>query len=234
MKGFIFAAGLGTRLKPLTDTRPKALVNYQGRPMIEIVIDQLKKQGINEFIVNIHHFGEQIVDYINARADHTSFSISDERDLLRDTGGAIRHAYLNNLLGMEPFLVHNVDIISNLDIGKMQQAHRRDSLATLLVNDRETSRYLLFDDDMKLVGWTNVTTGDVKSPYPDLDPKNCKKRAFGGIHIIDTRIGKLMTNLDEKFSIIDFYLSVCRTEAIFGYEQDGLQLADIGKLSQLQ
>lgn len=234
MKGFIFAAGLGTRLKPLTDTKPKALVEYQGRPMIDIVVDRLEQQGVNQFIVNIHHFGEQIIEHLNNRHDDANFQISDERDLLRDTGGAIRHAYKQNLLGEGAFLVHNVDIMSNLDVRKMQEAHRPESLATLLVSERQTSRYLLFNDEMRLVGWTNVTTGEIKSPYPNLNPDKCIKRAFGGIHIIDARIGKLMKELDEKFSIIDFYLSVCSQEPIYGYEQKGLQLNDIGKLTQLQ
>lgn len=233
MKGFIFAAGLGTRLKPLTDTRPKALVEYKGRPMIDFVIENLQKQGIDSFIVNIHHFGEQIINHINKRLDHSKFVISDERDLLRDTGGAIRHAYKHNLIGQGTFLVHNVDIISNLDIRKMQQAHRPESLATLLVSNRQTSRYLLFDENMRLVGWTNVTTGEIKTPYPDLNPNLCIKRAFGGIHIINARIGKLMESMEEKFPIIDFYLSVCRSEAIYGYEQEGLMLTDIGKIDSL-
>lgn len=234
MKGFIFAAGLGTRLKPLTDSRPKALVEYKGRPMLDIVIANLQNQGISDFVVNIHHFGEQIINHLNARPDHSSFQISDERDILRDTGGAIRHAFVNNLLGDCPFLVHNVDIMSNLDIRRMQDAHRSDALATLLVSNRETSRYLLFNNDMRLVGWTNVSTGEIKSPYHDINPETCIKRAFGGIHIIDPRIGKLMRDLEEKFSIIDFYLSVCISEPIYGYEQEGLQLTDIGKLSQLK
>ncbi|MCQ2344614.1 MAG: NTP transferase domain-containing protein [Paludibacteraceae bacterium] len=234
MKGFIFAAGLGTRLKPLTDTKPKALVEYQGRPMIDIVIDRLEQQGVDQFIVNIHHFGEQIIEHLNNRHDDANFQISDERDLLRDTGGAIRHAYKHNLLGEGAFLVHNVDIMSNLDVRKMQEAHRPESLATLLVSERQTSRYLLFNDEMRLLGWTNVTTGEIKSPYPNLNPDKCIKRAFGGIHIIDARIGNLMKELDEKFSIIDFYLSVCSQEPIYGYEQKGLQLNDIGKLTQLQ
>ena len=234
MKAFIFAAGLGTRLKPLTDTRPKALVEYHGKPMIDIVIDGLKAQGVDRFLVNIHHFGEQIIEHLKTRPDSELFEISDERDLLRDTGGAIRHAYKNGLLGDEPFLVHNVDIMSNLDVRQMQNAHKKDSLATLLVSQRETSRYLLFDNNMRLVGWTNISTGEVKSPYPDLNPDNCLKRAFGGIHIIDSRIGELMSSWQEKFSIIDFYLSVCRDYPIYGYEQPNIQLTDIGKLSQLQ
>ena len=234
MRAFIFAAGLGTRLKPLTDTRPKALVKYHGKPMIDIVIDTLKAHGVDSFLVNIHHFGEQIIEHLQAREDRDIFSISDERDLLRDTGGAIRHAALHNMLGDEPFLVHNVDIMSNLDLRSMQKAHKEGALATLLVSQRETSRYLLFDNSMRLVGWTNIATGEVKSPYADLDVSKCTKRAFGGIHIMDNRVGQRMTEWREKFSIIDFYLAVCQTEPIYGYEQPNLQLTDIGKLSQLQ
>lgn len=228
MKAFIFAAGLGTRLKPLTDTRPKALVEYRGKAMIDIVIERLKSQGFSEFVVNIHHFGEQIISHINELPDHDKFEISDERDLLRDTGGAIRHAFKRGISFGESFMVHNVDIMTNVDLRKMVNAFNQDMLAMLLVSDRETSRCLWFDGSMRLTGWENIKTGEVKGK------RSVRKMAFSGIHILNSRVRELMEPWDEKFSIIDFYLSVCDVEKIYGYVSEGAEILDIGKLEQLK
>ncbi|MBO7248538.1 MAG: NTP transferase domain-containing protein, partial [Bacteroidales bacterium] len=167
---FIFAAGLGTRLKPLTDRMPKALVPYCGTPLLEQTIENLKSQGFDHFVINIHHFAQMIRDFV---AEHgffnTNIEFSDESDLLRDTGGAVKHAA--HLLSQGPFLIHNVDIISNLDLNALYNAHMEDQerpLATLLVSSRETSRYFLFNDRMRLVGWINKSTGEVKSPFPEI------------------------------------------------------------------
>lgn len=234
MKAFIFAAGLGTRLRPLTDSRPKALVPYHGRPMIDIVIERLSAQGIDGFVVNVHHFAEQIIKHISERADVSRFRISDESTLLRDTGGAIRYAINQGIDLGECFLVHNVDIISNFSLPDMVAALRPDAVATLLVSERVTSRYLLFNNDMRLVGWTNTATGEVRSPYRGLETDKCLRRAFSGIHIINICVGRLMQSWPDVFSIIDFYLSVCADHPIYGYEQPGLEVKDIGKISQLQ
>lgn len=228
MKAFIFAAGLGTRLKPLTDTRPKALVEYKGKAMLDIVIERLKEQGISKFVVNVHHFGEQIIDHLAKRPDHADFEISDERDLLRDTGGAIRHAFRQGIDLNDRFLVHNVDIMSNVDIRDMESNLKPDALATLLVSERETSRYLWFNGDMKLVGWENVKTGEVKGKRGE------RKLAFAGIHVLSAKVGELMADYEEKFSIIDFYLAHCEKFKIYGYEQKGAIIEDIGKLDQLK
>ena len=234
MKAFIFAAGMGTRLKPLTDTMPKALVpvagdriSTDGTPMIDVVMARLMSQGFDRFIVNVHHFAEQIINHFK---DEARVEISDERDLLRDTGGAIRHAYNQGIDLGERFLVHNVDIASNVDLRAMIAAVKPDSLATLLVSERETSRYLLFDDDMRLVGWTNVKTGEVKSPYNNLNVEQCRKRAFAGIHIISGKVRALMKDWPEVFSVVDFYLNVCKDWKIYGYEQQGLYVKDMGKI----
>ena len=175
MQAMIFAAGLGTRLKPLTDRIPKALVSVGGEPLLKRVIFQLKDAGFTRIVVNVHHFSQQIIDYLRA---HDNFGmdirISDESEKLLETGGGIRKAWpLFNQ--SEPILIHNVDILSNVDLKKFYQMESRDMIAArLMVSERKTKRYLLFDDSMRLVGWTNIETGEVKSPYPDLNPKDYK------------------------------------------------------------
>ena len=171
MKAMIFAAGLGTRLKPLTDNTPKALLPIRGKPMLEHVILQLKNAGFDQIAINIHHLGDQIIDFLAANNNFgIQIYISDERDYLLDTGGGIKHA-APFLQGDEPFLIHNVDIISNIDLRALYNHHlETNPLATLLVSKRKTSRYLLFNKENKLCGWRNRETGEVKSFYPYFDP----------------------------------------------------------------
>lgn len=230
MKAMIFAAGLGTRLKPLTDTMPKALVPVNGEPMLKMVLDRLIAAGYDDIVINIHHFASQIRDYVAANGNFgIRISFSDESDLLRDTGGGIKFA--EPLLGVgEPFLVHNVDIDSNLDFGWFRKQHRGDAAATLLVSRRETSRYLLFDDDMRLVGWQNVKTGEIRSPYGSIDPDQCTPLAFSGIHYAGPAVFPLMQDFPDVFSIIDFYLSICRTHIVRGVVPDGFKVRDLGKI----
>ena len=233
MKALIFAAGLGTRLRPITDTMPKALVPVGGKPLLEHVATKLVAAGYDELVINVHHFADQIRDYVAARNSwgvHVAFS--DETDLLRETGGGIRHA-APLLEGDEPFLVHNVDILSNFDPVSFRGRHQAGDLATILVSERETQRYFLFDDEDRLVGWTNRATGEVRSPWSGIDPDQCKCLAFAGIHLIDPAILPLMRDWPEKFSIVDFYLAVCRTHTVRAVVQPGLELHDVGKLSQL-
>jgi NDP-sugar pyrophosphorylase family protein len=238
MKALIFAAGLGTRLKPLTNTIPKALVVVGRQPLLEHVIIKLKNGGFDDIVVNIHHFGDQIIDFLaNNNNFGVKISISDERDLLRETGGGIKYAQPKlypEYLSREPFLVHNVDIISNLDLKWFWTQHKSQYLSTLLVSDRDTSRYLLFNDDDILVGWTNLKTGEVKSPYSDLQVDQCKKMAFAGIHIISPLVFSLMNSWPEKFSIIDFYLSIADKYPIKGVQMPGLELVDVGTLDNLE
>ena len=170
MKAMIFAAGLGTRLKPITDTMPKALVPVCSKPLLEHLVEKLKGAGFSDVVINVHHFAQMIRDYA---VQHDNFGInvafSDETDLLRETGGGIKHAS-KLLWDGEPFLVHNVDILSNLNLEEFYNAHMAASispdtpLATLLVSERETARYFLFDRDNNLVGWMNKLSGEVKSP----------------------------------------------------------------------
>lgn len=225
---FIFAAGLGTRLKPLTDSKPKALVTVDDKALIDIVIDNLSAQGVGNFVVNVHHFAGQIVDALKNR---NNVAFSDETDLLRDTGGAVKHA--RNLLKSNYFLVHNVDIISNFSLDFLLRNMHQNALATLLVSERNTSRYLLFNDDMRLVGWTNISTGEVKSPFGNINVDQCRKLAFSGIHLLNPCVHNLMENYPEKFSIIDFYLNNAAKYEIYGLIQPNLKLVDVGKVDSL-
>lgn len=227
----IFAAGFGTRLKPLTDTMPKALVKIGNKPLLQIAIEKLKKAGFERIVVNAHHFAEQIFDFVEKNDFGPDILISHEKNQLLDTGGGILFA--EQLLGNEPFLAYNVDIISNLDIAKFYSRHRDENLATLLVSDRQTSRYLIFDDQNCLVGWQNIQTGMLKTPFENLNVDKHQKLAFNGIHVISPRIFTLMKGQTSPFSITDFYLSVCDKERIVAYRQPDLQVTDVGKIEQL-
>ena len=233
MKALVFAAGLGTRLRPLTDTMPKALVPVGGTPLLKQVMQKLVAAGYDQIVINVHHFADMVRDYVAANDGFgAKVAFSDETDFLRETGGGIRHA--EPLLdGDAPFLVHNVDILSNLDLKWFRAQHRAGDLATILVSERETSRYFLFDEDGLLVGWTNLSTGQVRSPWPGIDPDCCRRLAFAGIHCISPAIFQLMLSWPERFSIVDFYLSVCRDHPVRAAIMPGLEIHDVGKLSEL-
>ncbi|MBO5795402.1 MAG: nucleotidyltransferase family protein [Bacteroides sp.] len=232
MKAMIFAAGLGTRLRPLTDNMPKALVPVAGKPMLQHVIERMKAAGFNEITINIHHFGEQIIDFVQANQQFgITIHISDERGELLDTGGGIKKArpFLD---GDEPFLVHNADILTDVDLHKLYQHHLTNNAdATLLVSQRNTSRYLLFDNDNRLKGWVNKTTGEVKPQGFSYNENKLSELAFGGIHIISPRLFHLLEGeqWQGKFSIISFYLSICQKARIQGFSTEGYQWFDIGK-----
>lgn len=230
MKAMIFAAGLGARLKPLTNNTPKALIPIAGKPMLEHVILRLKAAGFDQIVINIHHLGQQILDFLAANNQFgIQIYISDEQDYLLDTGGGIKKA-ARFLQGNEPFLVHNVDILSNVDLQALYNNHlQSDSLATLLVSQRNTSRYLLFNEENKLCGWRNRETGEVKSYYPYFNPEQYREYAFAGIHVISPEIFNWMEEWTGKFSIINFYLSICARTTIQGYLAENLRLLDIGK-----
>ena len=231
MKALIFAAGLGTRLKPLTDTMPKALVEVGGKPLLYHVAHKIIDAGIDEIVVNAHHFSGMIVDYISSEHQFgVSVKVSLETERPLETGGGVMHAR-EFLEGCGDFLVHNVDIISDLDLRWFLSQVQGDALATLLVSERETSRYLLFDSGMRLVGWTNVRTGEVRSPFPALDPATCRKYAFSGIHCMSDRIFAEMEAEGEPecFPIMDFYLSVAARCCIRGVVAQSLILVDVGK-----
>lgn len=252
-KAMVFAAGLGTRLKPLTDRMPKALVPVNGKPLIEHVFNRLISAGFNDIVVNVHHFADMIEDWANSALTHEfkdkgiRISISDERAQLLDTGGGLAHA-ASLLTASNPdgkVLIHNVDIISNADLNQLWNCGK-EADAVLLVSKRKTARYLVFDNNMKLVGWTNIQTHEVRSPYTEVHEtlsnvaadcldvaKTYHLRAFAGIHSINTDLLKHMETYPEKFSIIDFYLDMCNKVQIKGFEQDGLQITDVGKMDTL-
>ncbi|MDR2810300.1 MAG: nucleotidyltransferase family protein [Tannerellaceae bacterium] len=234
MKAMILAAGLGTRLKPLTDTMPKALAPLRGKPMLEHLLLKLKAAGFEEIVVNIHHLGQQIIDFLKANHHFgLSIHISDERDRLLDTGGGIKQA-AGFLQGEEPFLVHNVDILSDVDLAAFYRNCPKEALATLLVDERNSARCLLFDEDRRLCGWQNKETGETRSFYPDFSPEKYTSYTFGGVHVVSPRIFALMDEWSGRFSIIDLYLSLCISEPVFAcHIPGGATLMDIGKPESL-
>ena len=225
----IFAAGLGTRLKPLTDHMPKALVPVAGKPMLEHVIGKLKSAGFDEIVINVHHFADQIINFLKEKDNFgIRIWISDESEELLDTGGGIKKAapYFD-----EPFLVHNADILSNIDLKAMYNYHLTSSNdATLLVSPRKTVRYLLFDEGNRLQGWVNKDTLQTKPEGFVYHPEVQKEYAFGGIHVISPTLFKYMEDgWTGKFSIMDFYLRTCHEAQLGNYVKEDLQLIDIGK-----
>lgn len=226
MKAMILAAGLGTRLQEITRQSPKALVKAGNMSLLERLVTKMKVQGVEEIIINVHHFADQITDFLQAK-DHFDMPIhvSDESGRLLDTGGGIFNAAA--LLGTEAFIVHNVDILSDLDLRSIYRHHiTQDVLATLAVKSRKTSRYLLFDEVMRMRGWENVSSGE--KILPDGYSGELNPYAFSGIHVISPEIFKLYPR-EGAFSIIEAYLELCRTHAITGYRHDKGLWIDAGK-----
>lgn len=234
MKGMIFAAGLGTRLHPITLSKPKAMVEVGGIPMLGRVILKLKNAGITEIVVNVFHFPQQIKDYIKANDSFgVKIHISDETPTLLDTGGGILKAS-KWLEGSEPILVHNADILTDFDISDMAAKHNDDKNdATLLVSTRSTSRYLLFDDDNNMRGWINKSSGEVK-PL-GLNVEGLNPLAFGGVHIISPSVlSDLAAYGKDVFSIVPFYVDYCNKLKIKAYTpEQAYNWIDIGKPDSL-
>ena len=272
MKAMIFAAGLGSRLKPITDTRPKALVTVGGKTMLEHIILKLKAAGFDEIVINVHHFSNQILAFLEANQNFgVNIQISDETDCLLDTGGGLEKAYhllyhpenmftqkgetpyelkfenlnkgmdekeiIEKTLGVmrkECYLLHNVDILSNCDFESLMYYHQHSPNinATLLVSQRKTSRYLLFNDDNLLCGWVNKDTMETKPAGFRYREGEYQEYAYSGIQVTTPKILHLLPK--GKYSIIDFYLSICHRVNIQCYVEDDLQLLDIGKPENLE
>lgn len=253
-QAMILAAGMGTRLKPITDHTPKALVSVGGKPLLDRLILRLREQGYQRFVVNVHHLADQIEQHVK---DEDSYGvrvlISDERQELLETGGALKKA-APLFDDDEPILIHNVDILDNVDYNWLRRQHLDDEDAVMLVSRRKTTRYLLFDNAMRLMGWVNIATGELRSPYdwvknPDeaeLDINNYRLTimrgtteivlnlfAFSGIHSFSPRLFPLMERFPDRFPIIDFYLQTCHRTRIYGLNKPDLQLLDVGKLDTL-
>lgn len=222
MVGMIFAAGLGTRLKPLTDTMPKALVPLAGKPLLQWQVEKLRDAGIRDIIVNVHHFPDMIIDAIRANDGWgCDITVSDERDCLLDTGGGLKKAVRAN----EPILACNVDILSNINIHDFI-AHYSDSL--LVVSERETQRYLCFDETDRLCGWTNRKTRELKG-------RDGRQLAFSGMQILGPEALKRLQQMpQEKFSLIDFYLQAMNEVPLKAYVPKNYRMMDVGKIDQIE
>ena len=236
MKAMIFAAGLGTRLAPLTDSCPKALIEVGGKPMLLRAIERLRDAGVSEIIVNIHHHAAMIRDYIDGNDFGVAVTVSDESDMLLDTGGGVVKA-APLLRGDGPVILYNGDIFTDFSLVEMVKSHCQSGAdVTLLTDDRNTSRYLLFDTAGRMTGWRNVATGEERSPYDRSSLASCRQLAFGGIHVIDPSvIDRLVVYRPEgKFSITPFYIDTCDTLDIRCYTpSESYTWVDIGRPESL-
>ena len=220
----IFCAGLGTRLKPLTDTMPKALVPLAGKTLLQWQVEKLRDAGITDIVVNVHHFPDMIIDAIRRNNGWgCSITISDERDMLLDTGGGLKKA-----VGGEPVLACNVDILSNVDIRAFVSAYEKKGVSQLVVSDRKTQRYLCFNEQDHLCGWTNIATGELKG-------QDGRHLAFSGMQILSSETLALLSQMpQDKFSLIDFYLYVMNKVALQAYVPTDYCMMDVGKIDQIE
>ncbi|MBC7554368.1 MAG: nucleotidyltransferase family protein [Taibaiella sp.] len=231
MKAMLFAAGLGTRLKPFTDAAPKALAVVGDKTLLELNIRYLHKAGIDEIIVNVHHFAGMIENFLDDNDGFGSnITISDETEQVLETGGGLKKAaYFFE--GDQQFVVMNVDVLTNLDLPAMINAHRATaSVATLAVMKRDSSRQLLFNNDMQLCGWRNKVTGEEKTA---IAASETSEYAFSGIQILSNKIWQ-NEDFEGKFSLIDLYLNAAKTNKITGYNHTGDTFIDVGKPESIE
>ena len=230
MVGVIFCAGLGTRLKPLTDTIPKALVPLAGKPLLQWQVEKLRDAGITDIIVNVHHFPDMIIDVVRANEGWGSnILISDERNQLLETGGGLKKIINEQLkIFNNPLLACNVDILSNIDLRALISAYERTGVSQLVVSDRQTQRYLCFDEQNHLCGWTNIATGELKG-------RDGCHLAFSGMQILNTGILSLLKEMKEdKFSLIDFYLRNMQQMPLHAFVPTNYRMMDVGKINQIE
>ena len=246
MRAMIFAAGLGTRLKPLTDTLPKALVPLAGKTLLEWQIERLKAAGITDIVVNVHHFPDMIINYLRENDNFgCRIQVSDERDMLLETGGGLRKAKElltsspDSPIASSPILICNVDILSNIDIPTLLQAYNPEEMGVVVVSERDTQRYLLFNEENRLCGWTNIATGEVKGEEAirRLGDDTMRRLAFSGMQVLSPRIFACMDEIVEKkgdkFSLIDLYLSIAEKEILRAFIPENYRMMDVGKINQL-
>ena len=247
MKAMIFAAGLGTRLKPLTDTLPKALVPLAGKTLLQWQIEKLKAAHITDIVINVHHFPDMIINYLKENDNFgCNILVSDERDMLLETGGGLRKAEALLSSGVQEFrssgegiLICNVDILSNIDIPTLLQAYNPEEMGIVVVSQRDTQRYLLFNEENRLCGWTNIATGEVRPASFASSPNSliASQLAFSGMQVLSPRIFDCMDDIveqkGEKFSLIDLYLSIAQKEILRAYIPENYRMMDVGKINQL-
>lgn len=228
MKAMIFAAGLGTRLKPLTDTMPKALVPLAGKPLLQWQVEKLRDAGITDIIVNVHHFPDQIINAIRTHKGWgCNISVSDERNCLLDTGGGLKKALTPYALHHTPVLACNVDILSNIDLRALLAEYNRTGISQLVVSDRKTQRYLCFDNNDRLCGWTNIATGELKGT-------DGRHLAFSGLQILSPEALAILAQMpQDKFSLIDFYLANMNKVPLRAYVPSEYKMMDVGKIDQM-
>ncbi len=242
----IFAAGLGTRLKPLTDNMPKALVPLAGKTLLQWQIERLKAAGITDIVVNVHHFPDMIINYLRNNDNFgCRIAVSDERDMLLETGGGLRKAKElltsspNSLIASSPILICNVDILSNIDIPTLLKAYNPEEMGVVVVSPRDTQRYLLFDNTNRLCGWTNIATGEVRPTSLASSPNSliASQLAFSGMQVLNPRIFEVMDKVvaekGDKFSLIDLYLSIAEKEILRAFIPENYRMMDVGKIAQL-
>ncbi|SHJ39347.1 Nucleotidyl transferase [Tangfeifania diversioriginum] len=231
MKAMIFAAGLGSRLKEETQNKPKALVEIGGKTLLQHAIEKLKKEGISEIVVNVHHFADLMINYIESNDFGLPVTISDETHELLETGGGLKKA-APLLTGNEPVLLYNTDILTNLNIQKVTENHKKsDALATLVVRKRKTQRYFKFDQNQRLVGWINKETGETKISLPQNFEK-AREMAFSGIHVISPEIFNYFPR-HQRFSMTTWYLQLAKNYSIKGFFDTSDFWMDVGKPEQL-
>ena len=246
MRAMIFAAGLGTRLKPLTDTLPKALVPIAGKTLLQWQIERLKAAGITDIVVNVHHFPDMIINYLRENDNFgCRISVSDERDMLLETGGGLRKAKElltlspNSPIASSPILICNVDILSNIDLPALLNAYNPEEMGLVVVSPRDTQRYLLFDETNRLCGWTNIATGEIRPASLASSPNSliASRLAFSGMQLLNPRIFDHMDEFaqlkGDKFSLIDLYVYLAEKEILRAFIPENYRMMDVGKINQL-
>lgn len=237
MKGLIFAAGLGTRLKPLTDKMPKALVPLGGKSLLQWQVEKLLEAGIDDIIVNVHHFPDMIIDAIReSKGWGAHIEVSDERECLLETGGGLRKVKNEKLkMKNEPILACNADILSNIDIRALVEKYAQTGVSQLVVSERETQRYLCFDEKNRLRGWTNVATGEVRPASLAVELGGLRKLAFSGMQILSPEVLRRLEDVqEEKFSLIQFYLGIMDQVELDAYVPKDYRMMDVGKIDQIE